>query len=329
MELSKTEENGHLFPSSLSLNLDSCDCDEMAEQAAFWSLEQRQLGKGHFQGKIIAVHTSNVQLGLSERNTACFFTGAVPNGATMFAFPVTSEAPPLFRGQTLKKHEIMALKHEEELELRTFSPTILTTIVISSKFLEEQAMAISGKSFDELRVQERLVIDGTEYKKRTEYLTSLLKKLHSSQKPLQTWEEELLEEKIVKTILGEVKIPAIVTKFPQRQVLAKTAENYIRKNLKTPLTVDELCVIIGTSQRSLHLGFKERFGLSPKAYMQIMRLNGAHQNLLNNNSKRTISAIAMDWGFYHLGRFSYLYKQMFDELPGKTKKSLSKNLSKN
>jgi len=59
--------------------------------------------------------------------------------------------------------------------------------------------------------------------------------------------------------------------------------------------------------------------MSPKAYMQTMRLNGVHQDLLDNSSKRTIAAIAMDWGFYHLGRFSHLYKQMFGELPGKTK----------
>ncbi len=51
---------------------------------------------------------------------------------------------------------------------------------------------------------------------------------------------------------------------------------------------------------------------------KMMRLNGVRRDLLAKNSGKTVSDTAMEWGFYHLGRFSEQYMKMFDELPSKT-----------
>ena len=107
--------------------------------------------------------------------------------------------------------------------------------------------------------------------------------------------------------------------MPERLYIAKKAENHIRKNFKIPLSIKELCRFIGTSERTLHLGFKERFGVSPKKYTQKMRLNGVRQDLLTNKGKKNVSDTAMQWGFFHLGRFSEQYKLIFYDHPAKPK----------
>ncbi len=53
----------------------------------------------------------------------------------------------------------------------------------------------------------------------------------------------------------------------------------------------------------------------------IMRLNEARRDLLFNGSEISISDIAMEWDFYHLGRFSQQYSHMFGELPRETRRT--------
>jgi AraC-like DNA-binding protein len=55
--------------------------------------------------------------------------------------------------------------------------------------------------------------------------------------------------------------------------------------------------------------------------MQMMRLHGIYQELRTTSSKQSISRLASDWGFNHLGRFSKQYKRMFDKLPSETSKN--------
>jgi AraC-like DNA-binding protein len=71
----------------------------------------------------------------------------------------------------------------------------------------------------------------------------------------------------------------------------KKAVEYIRSNPKTPVMIGQLCEVIGTTGRTLHLGFKERFGLSPNAIMKVMRLNGAFQDLRTSKSKNKVSLL--------------------------------------
>ncbi len=53
-----------------------------------------------------------------------------------------------------------------------------------------------------------------------------------------------------------------------------------------------------------------------------MRLNGVRDALWGGAAGTSITETAMEWGFYHLGRFSRQYKRMFGELPTETKKRI-------
>ena len=80
-----------------------------------------------------------------------------------------------------------------------------------------------------------------------------------------------------------------------------------------------LCRHAETTPRTLHLGFKERFGVSPKAYVQIMRLNRARKLLLDNQAKNNIAFFAINSGYSHLGHFTEQYRRMFGETPSDTR----------
>ncbi len=165
------------------------------------------------------------------------------------------------------------------------------------------------------------MINPKEYRKRTDHLVSLLQSLQSRNPELSEVEEQVVEKEILETLLTGVISPGLANKMPDRLYVAKKVEKYIRNNLRKSFSLSELCRIVGTSERTLHLGFKERFGVSPKAYHQIMRLNRVHQELLLNKSGKTVSDIATDWDFCHPGRFPEQYSRMFGELPSETRKN--------
>ena len=97
------------------------------------------------------------------------------------------------------------------------------------------------------------------------------------------------------------------------------AKTYILEHPTDPITVQRLVRRIGVSERTLEFAFLERFGITPKAVLRSIRINGAHRELkLTNGENTKISDIASRWGFWHMGQFGKDYKKMFGELPSRT-----------
>ena len=320
MRILKKTTHASLFPSGLCVNLHSSDAKEMEEQSVFWPYEHKQFSKGKFHGKIVAVHTGRLQLSFTSRSTGVIVRGSIPSETTNLTLPVSMEHSIFYRGHALRDHEIVALNSDEEYEVQTSLPTSVVTVAVKQVFFERQCLEVTGNSFEQLRYQERLFIDPKGYDRCTGQLLTLLQTFQSSPHTPSAWEAELIEKTILEIILSGVRAPGIVLKMPARLCVAKKTENYIRENLKNSISIPELCRIAGTSERTLHHGFKERYGISPKAYMLRLRLNGVRQDLLANRDKKPVSDSAVQWGFFHFGRFSAQYKQMFGELPSKTQK---------
>jgi transcriptional regulator GlxA family with amidase domain len=73
------------------------------------------------------------------------------------------------------------------------------------------------------------------------------------------------------------------------------------------------------SERTLEYAFKEVMGLAPMTYLVRLRLHRVRQALLaETQGSTTVSAEALNWGFWHFGEFSRAYKACFGELPSDT-----------
>ena len=112
-------------------------------------------------------------------------------------------------------------------------------------------------------------------------------------------------------------------KFFRRSKLVKQADDYMRSHMDQALTLTDLCEALGTSTRALCYGFQEMFGISPMAYLKILRLQSSYRVLkATTPGAKTVTDVATQFGFYHLGYFAKDYRQMFGELPSET---LSRN----
>ena len=83
-------------------------------------------------------------------------------------------------------------------------------------------------------------------------------------------------------------------------------------------TILRICQATGASWRTLDYAFKEHFGVTPKEYLQTVRLHGVRQELQKSGTAAGIADVANSWGVWHLGQFAADYRLKFGELPSNT-----------
>jgi AraC family ethanolamine operon transcriptional activator len=114
--------------------------------------------------------------------------------------------------------------------------------------------------------------------------------------------------------------PSLEDQTHQSQsLIVKAAEDYALSHTDDRVYVSDLCRAAGTSERALEYAFKNVMGLTPVAYLIRLRLHRVRRALLAaTHGSNTVSAVALDWGFWHFGDFSRAYKDCFAELPSET-----------
>ena len=104
-----------------------------------------------------------------------------------------------------------------------------------------------------------------------------------------------------------------------QSLIVKTAEDYAMAQTGDRLYVTDLCKVAAVSERTLEYAFKEIMGLTPMTYLARLRLHRVRQALLAaTQGSTTVTAEALNWGFWHFGEFSRAYKECFGELPSET-----------
>lgn len=86
-----------------------------------------------------------------------------------------------------------------------------------------------------------------------------------------------------------------------------------------PWRLTDLARVAGVSARSLQEAFARYLSITPLEYVRRTRLDRARRDLLDADPTATsVTDIAARWGFFHLGRFSQVYRSAFHELPSQT-----------
>lgn len=108
---------------------------------------------------------------------------------------------------------------------------------------------------------------------------------------------------------------------PAAPAHVQQAEAYLQAHCAQPVTIEDLVAHTQVSARSLYKGFQQYRGISPMAYLKLVRLQCVRERLLQaRDAGETVAVtqVAMDYGFTHLGHFSQAYRQRFHETPGQT-----------
>jgi AraC-like DNA-binding protein len=93
-------------------------------------------------------------------------------------------------------------------------------------------------------------------------------------------------------------------------------EELLEANRDRPLYLAEICQAVGASERTLRNCCHEHFGIGPIRYLWLRRMNLARRALIFADSRTSsVTEIALNYGFWELGRFAVSYKALFGEAP--------------
>jgi transcriptional regulator GlxA family with amidase domain len=107
-----------------------------------------------------------------------------------------------------------------------------------------------------------------------------------------------------------------------RRQLVTRASDFLSRHAAEGVRISALARATGVSERTLRNAFRAEHGLSPKKFDVRERLLGARRALCSEeNSHKTVTSIACEFGFYELGRFALAYKRLFGESPSATFKA--------
>ncbi|WP_308988104.1 AraC family transcriptional regulator [Roseibacillus persicicus] len=91
------------------------------------------------------------------------------------------------------------------------------------------------------------------------------------------------------------------------------AQDWILAHLDSKKPVARLCDYLNVSQSSLHRLFKERVGMSPAAFIQKLKLQWAHDRLVEGDL--LVKEVALQLGYSQFNDFSRAFKSFFGLSP--------------
>ncbi|MDB5699347.1 MAG: hypothetical protein JWN69_2151 [Alphaproteobacteria bacterium] len=98
----------------------------------------------------------------------------------------------------------------------------------------------------------------------------------------------------------------------------RRAEMFIEANAREMLRLDDIAAAANVPVRTLLDGFRRFRQTSPGRFLRDIRLDRAHERLLKSGDEASVTAIALEAGFTHLGRFARDYADRFGVKPSDT-----------
>ena len=105
----------------------------------------------------------------------------------------------------------------------------------------------------------------------------------------------------------------------QHRDIVVRIEDIARANLGEPLHLLDLCKSASVTEHSVRNAFRHVYGATPCRHLREFRMREARKALLAPGPKdKTVTDIAMRFGFFEIGRFAVRYRLTYGESPSTT-----------
>jgi len=298
-----------------------CNFSRYFQNREFVNLDALQLSGDHFEGYLSRIIIDEVMLELSQRNCLTNVAGAVQVNSVFFQNLYSLENN--YLGIVPPKSEISVFQHPFSNRFQLYvHDNYLQQLCQTLELPEAKKFLNSADSSIVICPAEKI----RHLQQSCHQLYQMLFNLYHQQisgkrKALRLdFVRQKLEE-IVKYFLLTLAVTKDI-KTPKNTIrrtsILKKAEEMMRKNLRSDLTIPTICQDLEVSQRTLEYIFKDFYQMSPYSYLKLLRLNALHQSLNQNNQTKLTYEIAEELGFFHRGYLASDYKKLFGYLPSET-----------
>ncbi|MBK3470140.1 helix-turn-helix domain-containing protein [Pseudomonas carnis] len=272
-----------------------------------WVQQYQQMSPGHFAGRVRYLDLHGVQVYEECMNTRVEQHFNAPAGALAFCFDASDNALYLLNGES-RNTWITPVNYRE------------VAVVFGPQFVQRHGLdmaKLEGLFMAPLSCRQNALF--------TRWLSGTLTRLSALTDPISrdALTQQLLDDCLF--ILDNACVcldgSSLQKRNEERQLMARIGE-WAADAPDETANLLELAQIAGVPLRQLQQGFKTYTGMSPAQWLRLRRLNGARRELLSTTDT-TVAEVAMNWSFWHLGRFSNSYRALFQELPSETLKRSS------
>lgn len=306
------------------LDTDDLDVFELVAKEEGWNCKYQQLSAGAYHGQASAAVYNETLLYKEQHNQKVSVSGDGP--AEDYVLGVSLDAPATYRfqGKQPQASDMLMIRPGATFDY-IFNPNSeLVNIQLSPQQLQSITMS-AGIELDKLD-QDIFPTEPPTMKRLQDWLRLATEPFTGAgPEPLQAWSmsmEQHLMEAIVEVLAtwnGSKASPDRHQSPNLKSMLARQVRERFENSLEEPLKMIDLCGEMGCRLRTLQLAFTNYFGVPPGTYHKRMRMNAARCALQHaDRETTTVTCIATEYGFWHLGWFAHDYKELFSESPSQT-----------
>jgi AraC family ethanolamine operon transcriptional activator len=201
------------------------------------------------------------------------------------------------------------------------------------EIVEKRANLVAFVNFDAVDHRgwpgemDRAQVIGTEYARFDALRSTLRDALTLASRSPDTLAQPNVIESIEESLLQSVDLAmAAASSAPEGKRLSlshylsliRKFDEFVAANAGKTLYSADVARQLGVSVRTLHNAVVAIRGMSMHRYMRLRRLWSVRQQLLRADAPQSIKAVALANGFWHMGEFTSLYRDLFGETPQQT-----------
>jgi len=301
---------------SSPLHVQAFTTEDVAEQIRAtpgWVQQYQQMSPGHFAGRVRYLDLQGVEIYEEQMNTRVEQNFSAPEGSLAFCFDRSDNALYVLNGES--RNIWITPENYQEI-----------AVVFGPQFVQRHGLDVArleGLFLAPLNSGQNALF--------SRWLSSTLTQLAQTLDPpsKEALTQQLLEDCLYLLDNACVCLDrgGLQRRTEERSVMKRIGE-WAADSPEETLNLLELSQVAGVSLRQVQHTFKAYTGMTPTHWLRLRRLNSAHRELLGRTPmETTVAEVAMNWSFWHLGRFSSSYRALFKELPSETlKRSAQKRI---
>ena len=301
------------FQPGLIVNQEFFDYPAMQESAKNWLyLSRYRFGTGKFYGRHYGVQLNHLQFGYADRHEGMMIESLSPKDCLTILILQKSTGCVCINDLKMEAGDVIIVDDSKPYDFSSSHHTIMATTSISKTLVAAESPWILNTTDKKLKDKDNVLSDTIENEWR-----------RVSEEPnLFNNADELkeMENKIIKAIKcsfeGQTGERCHLT---AGEKTALQVRSFLLNSLEERMTIQSITEQFKVSDKTLETSFKSLFGITPKRFISLLKLNKAHEDLQLANAQTTnVSDIAKKWGFSNFGRFSKNYKALIGVFPSET-----------
>jgi AraC family ethanolamine operon transcriptional activator len=285
-------------------------------------LEYVQLERGRALGSVSSASLLRISLHRARFERRVQVLGSIHAAVVPMALVVSAPGAGWFQFRPFAPGDLLYMGNSTRCDFIAPGDTEVIGILVPEDLMRREAAACGGGSASDRRPGDPVVRLAPTDRARLERTLALVFRA--------TDRGEIVEEELQSSTVSLLwrAVHGATTQgreqrdgpSPPRIQHTRRATGIIEQRLQRGFRLESLAEEVGVSPRTLQIGFREVFQMSPMVYLRVRRLNALRQ-LLRHSSPGDLSVAeaARRFGFAHLGRLSRNYELLFEELPSHTR----------